>query len=157
MDYLTVTGTLYLFLFGSAWQFTPLVHSSFLLNSGENGCISPSQFWNIYILYLVFKEKNICTTHITSVLVACCSVYSFIIYGYTSQSLTSVIFSPHSPPSLQPGIPRAALEEQGSFGRIQKQEIPSALSLMPVIKQPWACIQCSGDTLGSLSDTDTHF
>lgn len=57
VDYLMATGTSYLFLFGSAWEFTPLVHSAFLLHSGEYGCISPRQFWNIYILYLVFKEK----------------------------------------------------------------------------------------------------
>lgn len=61
MVYGMVAGTSCLFLFGSAWEFTPLVHSAFLLHSGENACISPFQFWNICILYLVFKEKILVT------------------------------------------------------------------------------------------------
>lgn len=54
-------------------------------------------------------------------------------------------------------MPRATLYEQGSIGRIQKQEFPSAPCLMPVLKQPWLCIQCTGDSSRSLSDIHTHF
>lgn len=28
---------------------------------------------------------------------------------------------------------------------------------MPALKQPWLCIQCTGNSSGSLSDTHTHF